>query len=89
MVVKVQYFPVSHSESAANVVISLTNLSEATTVNSLGHHVPARRFPEEVNEGFRAQTLAASTSEPEPRYPSTLYNLLETLQVCIYLSVAL
>ncbi|XP_052280494.1 transcriptional adapter 1-like [Dreissena polymorpha] len=54
--------------------------SEATTVNSLGHHVPARRFPEEVNEGFRAQTLAASTSEPEPRYPSTLYNLLETLQ---------
>ncbi|WAR30967.1 TADA1-like protein [Mya arenaria] len=59
-----------------------TTNSEATTISSQGHHQPARRFPEDVTEGYRAQVLACGGQGPEPRAPATLFNLLETLQTC-------
>ena len=52
-------------------------------MSEAGDHQPAPRLPADVLEGDRAQGLACATHHTQHTGPTTLFHLLETLQVCV------
>jgi len=58
--------------------------SEATMVSQTGNHIPSHKPPLEIGEVTAAEQLA-SASDPSPKAPVSLYDLLEALKVPVLL----